>query len=125
MHGGNAGLGHVVALSGNRQKAKSMTTEQLLKDVDFLADRATRTGRVEFGGVGRDTGMSSNSIVAIAYGLSSLSDQILPGDASDMASCERMWRKLPEHRKTGDALAAMEVARHSNYYGQRVPENVA
>ena len=102
-----------------------MTTEQILKDVEFLADRATRTGRVEFGAVGRDTGMSSNSIVAIAYGLSSLSDQILPGDASDMASYERMWRKLPEHRKAGDALAAMEVARHSNYYGQRVPENVA
>jgi hypothetical protein len=101
-----------------------MTTEQLLKDVEFLADRATRTGRVEFNGP-RDTGMSSNSIVAIAYGLWPLTDQIMPGDAADMASCERMWRKLPEHRKAGDALSAMEAARHSNYYGQRVPENVA
>lgn len=90
-----------------------MTQEQLQQDIDFLAKRSLKASSVNFGNdFQRDTGMSSNSIVAIAYGLSSLKEQHFPWDSSDMNSCENMWRKLPEHRKTGDALKAMEAARN-------------
>jgi hypothetical protein len=92
-----------------------MTKAQLLADVKFLSKRGIGSG---YSGKHRDYGMSSNSIVAIAYGLIKLKDQYFPSDASDMASCERMWKKLPKHRKQGDALKAMQAARKSDYYGK-------
>jgi hypothetical protein len=77
-----------------------------------------KSSGIVFGGE-RDTGMSSNSIVAIAYELSNLKEQCLPSDISDMISCENMWIKLPEHRRKGNAAIAMEKARSSNYYGKK------
>jgi len=94
-----------------------MTKKQLEQDVIFLAKRNENTNMVGFIRE-RDTGMSSNSIVSIAYGVRSLKDQTLPADKSDMDSCENMWKKLPEHRKIGDAVKAMEGARNSDYYGR-------
>ena len=95
-----------------------MTNEQLQEDIKFLAERQLKAGSVSFMGE-RETGVSSNSIVAIAYGLEPLDKQCFPGDVSDMQSCENMWKKLPEHRKTGDGLKAMEAARNCDYYGKR------
>lgn len=86
-------------------------------DLAFLIERATRTGSVSFTG-NRDTVASSNSIVSIAYGQTDLKNQQLPSDISDMESCENMWKKLPEHRKIGDALIAMKTARDCNYFGK-------
>lgn len=96
-----------------------MTKEQLEQDVIFLAKRSNGSNSISFSGY-RDTGMSSNSIVAIAYGVSVLHYQCLPSDVSDMKSCENMWDKLPVHRKIGDAKKAMEAARNCNYYGKVV-----
>ena len=87
-----------------------LTRKQLLEDVRFLADRSARTGGVMFDDRERDTGMSSNSIVAAAYGVKAI-DLRLPGDRSDLRACENMWTKLPEHRKTIAVIAAMENAR--------------
>jgi len=95
-----------------------MTNEKLQQDIKFLAERQLKAGSVSFMGE-RETGISSNSIVAIAYGLESLEKQKFPSDVSDMQSCENMWKKLPEHRKIGDGLKAMEAARNCDYYGKR------
>ena len=95
-----------------------MTNEQLKKDIEFLAERQLKAGAISFMG-DRETGLSSNSIVSIAYGLEPLEYQRFPSDVSDMRSIENMWKKLPEHRKTGDGLKAMEAARNCEYYGKR------
>ena len=87
-------------------------------DIKFLAQRSTKASRISFGETKRDTGVSSNSIVEIAYGLASLEEQKMPGDVWDMLACERMWRKIPEHRKTGDAFTAIERARQHDFVGK-------
>lgn len=84
--------------------------ELLAADVGFLLDRSLKAGSCSFTSE-RDTGLSSNSIVAIAYGTHGLKDQVLPGDGSDLAACEKMWLRLPDHRKTENAIKAMERAR--------------
>ena len=93
------------------------TKQELEEDVFFLANRAAVL-IPSFLDNRRDTGKSSNSIVAIAYGVSDLKNQCLPFDSSDLRSCENMWIKLPEHRKTGDAEKAMKEARNSKYFGK-------
>lgn len=81
-------------------------------DEQFLLARAGSAGAVFLGvDKGRDTGESSNSIVAIAYESLSLDEQVLPSDGGDLAACERMREKLPNYRKTKDAVTAMERAR--------------
>ena len=89
------------------KKLKRSETDQ---DILFLAKRANEAGSFRFSGY-RETGTSSNSIVAIAYGILPLADQILPSDDLDLTACENMWKKLPEHRKTPEVLSAMERAR--------------
>lgn len=96
-----------------------MTNEQYQEDIDFLARRQLQASKISFYGH-RDTGISSNSIVAIAYGIMKLENQELPGDVDDMQSCENMWRKLQEHRKQGDAFIAMEAARNCDYFGKNI-----
>lgn len=87
-------------------------------DIEFLALRQLKAGWYS-PSPDRDTGTSSNSIVAIAYGVKDLSEQEMPSDMSDLMACERMWDKLPNHRKTKDALKAMDAARMhiKNKYG--------
>ena len=82
--------------------------EQYTADVVFLLARANNSGRIRFGC--RDTGISSNSIVNIAYGITDLSEQELPSDRFDLDACRLMWEKLPEHRKTPNAWAALTLA---------------
>ena len=82
-------------------------------DVDFLVHRAVLAGICRFSDSHRDYGLSSNSIVSIAYGLMPLEEQEMPSDRWDLAACERMWRKLPEHRKTENAVLAMDRAREN------------
>jgi hypothetical protein len=102
---------------------EKFTKEQLEEDIIFLAKRQTKTSKITFGDRERDTGSSSNSIVSIAYGIIPLSEQEFPGDLSDMAACENMWNKLPYHRKTGDALKAIELASQSKYVGKILKKN--
>lgn len=87
------------------------------QDIEFLAERACKASCIRFGDDERDTGASSNSIVAIAYGFIEPCHQVLPGDDGDLAACERMWKKLPEHRKSNFVITAMESAR--NYRSER------
>lgn len=80
-------------------------------DIDFLLARCGSAGAFTIGNEsGRDTGMSSNSIVAIAYGSKSLDQQVMPSDMGDWAACCRMLEKLPEHRHTRDVEEAMHRA---------------
>lgn len=90
--------------------------QELKEDVEFLINRSLKSSSISFREDGRDTGLSSNSIVAIAYGLDV--KQEMPGDVSDLAACERMWKKLPEHRKTDNSIMAMDKARNCDYYGK-------
>jgi len=95
-------------LDSMEKKLKKSETDL---DIKFLAERADEAGKLpRFSGY-RETGVSSNSIVSIAYGILPLADQILPSDDSDLTACENMWKKLPEHRKTPEVLSAMERAR--------------
>jgi len=82
--------------------------EQAMDDISFLADRCNQAGCCNFT-IEREVGMSSNSIVAIAYG--SDKEQVLPWDKSDLAACENMFKKLPAHRKTPFVMGLMEKAR--------------
>lgn len=84
--------------------------DELLKDIDFLAHRQQKAGSVSFTEE-RETGISSNSIVAIAYGIVKPENQSLPCDWSDLNACRNMWKKLPDHRKTGVVLNAMQRAK--------------
>ena len=86
--------------------------ERLALDKEFLLNRCMKAGSCSFTG-DRDTGISSNSIVAIAYGLKNLSEQELPNDNADLQACRNMWKKLPRHRETKDAKKAMNRAEKS------------
>ena len=87
-----------------------ITREQLEQDIKFLADRQLGIYRNALTRE-RTIGVSANSIVAVAYGVLPLEKQEFPCDVSDMRNCTNMWKELPEHRKTGDALKAMDAAR--------------
>ena len=78
-----------------------------VKDVEFLALRAEQAGKWSSLEDGRDTGASSNFIVSLAYGISSLDKQAFPSDQSDMDACRRVLDKLPIHRITKDVHEAM------------------
>jgi len=64
----------------------------LEEDIEFLVARADHAGACHFT-TDRDTGLSSNSIVNIAYGM------------------QGAKQKLPAHRKTPEVIAAMERIR--------------
>ncbi len=81
--------------------------DQLKADVDYLARRASRAGAF-ICDARRDTGISSNSLVAIAYGTGT---QQMPSDWSDYAACVRAVRGLPRHRRTSAVLMALRQAR--------------
>lgn len=81
-----------------------MTKEQLEIDVQFLARRAAQAGHFECN-EHRDWGMSSNSLVGMAYGIGK---QYLPSDWSDYAACARAVRSLPRHRRTPNIIAALK-----------------
>jgi hypothetical protein len=91
--------------------------EELAADIAFLSRRSIQAGSCSFTDE-RDSGTSSNSIVATAYGLIALDLQVLPGDGSDLAACEKMWEKLPEHRKIFSVRHAMERARNYRDLGK-------
>jgi hypothetical protein len=92
---------------GNGMITAQEEIERMQQDIDFLARRAAQAG--SFGcDRKRDTGMSSNSIVGMAYGIGK---QIMPFDMSDYAACVRAVRKLPKHRRTKDIMEALRKAR--------------
>jgi len=86
--------------------------DNLRKDIEFLLNRANNAGMCSFS-LNRDFGISSNSIVEIAYEKISISDQELPGDESDLMACEKMFEKLPTHRKTESVVTAIGKARRA------------
>ena len=81
-------------------------------DVAFLLDRVRWAGYCRFT-EDREVGISSNSIVAIAYGQKTLAEQEMPMDQSDLAACKRAVAKLPLHRQTTDVWKALERARRA------------
>lgn len=80
-----------------------MTPEQMQSDIDFLARRQQRAGSVSFSR-GRETGISSNSLVSLAYGVGELE---MPSDWGDYAACARAFKRMPRHRRTSEILAAL------------------
>ena len=84
-----------------------LTHEQMQADIEFLAKRAGRAGKFSVQ-EGRDWGISSNSLVSLAYGVGSLE---MPGDWWDYAACERALSNMPVHRQTDvvrEALVAQK-----------------
>lgn len=92
-----------------RNKARRIVRNRADEDHKFLLNRAMQGGRVCFTEE-RECGVSSNSIVAIAYGLIPPDEQKMPYDKSDYKACEKMWEHLPSHRKTRITRMAMERA---------------
>lgn len=74
-------------------------------DILFLAKRCQNAGSFS-SSEDRDHGISSNSLVSLAYGVSSLE---MPSDWWDYAACVRAARHLPRHRRTRTILAALAI----------------
>lgn len=83
------------------------THEQMQEDIEFLAKRAGRAGSFD-ASEGRDWGISSNSLVSLAYGVGDLQ---MPADWWDYAACERVMSRLPVHRQTDVIRDAWAVQR--------------
>lgn len=89
--------------------AMNYTREELMLDVGYLVARAERNEDC-WGDESRlDTGISSNSIVMIAYG--STRRQEMPYDRDDYAACVRAVRGLPRHRRTAHVLGLLAEAK--------------
>ena len=84
-----------------------MTPEQMQSDIEFLARRAARSGAFSYS-QDRDWGVSSNSLVSLAYGVGGLE---MPSDWWDYAACERAAKNLPAHRRTSEIDAALALQR--------------
>lgn len=84
-----------------------LTEAQMRADIAFLAKRCHNAGAFSCGGE-RDWGISSNSLVAMAY---RVGRQQMPGDWHDYAACVRAVRHLPRHRRTPRILEALAKAR--------------
>ena len=76
-----------------------LTKEQMQQDIDFLLIRSMQAGCMNFT-KDRNTGLSSNSLVRLAYSPHSVPE--MPFDASDLKACKLTFKSLPEHRKTDD-----------------------
>jgi len=93
-----------------------LSVEELIADLEFLVGRIKYAWRTERSGVVGEWGLSSNSLVAIAYGCMDVEDQKLPVDKWDLAACEKMWELLPSHRKTQVVVDAFfRVLDHAVY----------
>jgi hypothetical protein len=90
--------------------------ERARADVAFLLARAAEAGACKFYGE-RWVGMSSNSIVSVAYGGEQTD---MPSDRGDYASCVRTVRRLPRHRRTPAVIAALRAAKGA--YRTRYPK---
>lgn len=95
----------------------SLTLDQAKADIAFLLLRADSAGSCNFTNA-RWTGMSSNSLVAVAYGGK---QRDFPSDRSDYAACVRTFVRLPLHRRTPEVRKALETARE--HYLSRYPED--
>ena len=84
-----------------------MTEDQLRSDIAFLARRAQRAGAWS-NTEDRDWGVSSNSLVSLAYGIGDLE---MPSDWYDYAACERAANNMPPHRRTPEIMAALAAQR--------------
>lgn len=82
------------------------TKAQLMEDIDFLVQRASRAGRFEVAW-NRDWGVSSNALVRLAYGGASPGKDERPFDKDDLGACYRVVNNLPRHRHTPKVLAAL------------------
>ena len=94
--------------------------EQAQADIAFLLARAGHAGSCSFV-PGRWTGMSSNAIVAVAFGGAQTA---MPSDRGDYAACVRTFARLPRHRRTEAVKEAMRKARDAylaRYPGDRYP----
>jgi hypothetical protein len=70
--------------------------ERLCIERDYLLQRASKAGTVSFS-AGRDTGISSNALVAFAItGVEPGEDQY-PRDPADLAACYNAQRGAPAH----------------------------
>ena len=78
--------------------------DKLQLDVDFLVRRMT----LDNNGKPREKGISSNSLVNMAYGVYSLK---MPMDQEDLDACELAFKNLPEHRKTEEIINALNEQR--------------
>lgn len=80
--------------------------EQLTAERDFLLARSSHAGKCMFGGK-RWTGVSSNALVAIAFGQEAESDS-QPFDSADLAACYRTLIRLPDHLISEAVIAKLE-----------------
>lgn len=80
---------------------------RLTSERDFLLARAGHAGKCMFGGK-RWTGVSSNALVDIAFGVAPERDS-RPYDGADLAACYRTMMRLPAHLISETVLAKLEA----------------
>lgn len=109
---------HFAAQNTHREADTAVLTRlaEAEADIAFLLSRAGHAGSCSFD-KGRWTGMSSNSIVAVAFGGKQTA---LPADRGDYAACVRTFARLPRHRRTEAVKDALKKARAE--YLARHPE---
>lgn len=93
-----------------------LTQDQMQADIEFLARRAQRAGSFSTSEA-RDWGVSSNSLVSLAYGVGELA---MPSDWYDYAACERAAHAMPLHRRTEAVWRAL--AQQKAHVTTRYPE---
>lgn len=86
------------------------TETELQADIDFLLSRSMQAGQLLMTDE-RDTGLSSNSLVRLAYRPGSIVE--MPLDEDDLGACERAYAALPAHRKTIEVLEALDSQRQA------------
>lgn len=108
-----------------RQQAEARATsgegERLREaqaDTAFLLARSGNAGKCMFGGK-RWTGISSNALVAIAFGEE---DAGLPSDSGDLAACYRAVMRLPAHRRT--AVVFQHLERGEQHVESKYPGSI-
>jgi len=101
-----ASLEASLEIAQERMDAMLVKIGEQVQDIKFLLGRAAHAGSMHLG-CDRETGLSSNCIIAIAYEVLPIDEQILPADQSDLDACFRAFDKLPFHRRTKTVEEAM------------------
>lgn len=77
---------------------------ELQEERDYLLSRAEWAGHATFN-AGRWVGISSNALVRYVFGGPEPTERDFPRDPSDLISCYRAVRRLPDHlRARGESI---------------------
>lgn len=95
----------ILALLATDRAAGVGEVERLRAERDYLLKRAGRAGSASWG-TQRWTGMSSNALVDVAFGVE---NGCLPSDQNDLSACYLTVLRMPDHLISEEVLAQLEA----------------